>query len=123
MRKERRLTRQADFAAVRRRGRSWADGLLVLLARRNSLAVTRFGFSVGKRTGNAVVRNRTKRRLREAVLDLPVQEGWDLVLIARKGAASADYHGLCRSSKALLRRAGILAARRRSDPGSSNTKK
>ncbi len=78
---------------------------------------------MGKRTGNAVVRNRTKRRLREAVLDLPVQEGWDLVLIARKGAASADYHGLCRSSKALLRRAGILAARRRSDPGSSNTKK
>ena len=54
MRKERRLTRQADFSAVRRRGRSWADGLLVLLARRNSLAVTRFGFSVGKRTGNAV---------------------------------------------------------------------
>ena len=118
MRKERRLTRQADFAAVRREGRSWADGLLVLLARRNSLDVTRFGFSVGKRTGNAVVRNRTKRRLREVVRDLPVQEGWDLVLIARKDAASVDYHGLSRSSTALLRRAGILVTSRRSVPRS-----
>ena len=122
MRKERRLTKQVDFAMVRRRGRSWADRLLVLLARRNSLDVTRFGFSVGKRTGNAVVRNRTRRRLREAVRDLPVQEGWDLVLIARKGAGSVDYHGLSRSSAALLRRAGILAASRRSDPRSSEVK-
>ena len=122
MRKERRLTRQADFAMVRREGRSWGDGLLVLLARRNSLDVTRFGFSVGKRTGNAVVRNRTKRRLREAVRDLPVQEGWDLLLIARKGAATVDYHGLSRSSTALLRRAGILAASRRSVPRSSKVR-
>ena len=108
MDKAHRLTRPKDFGAVRREGRSWADGVLVLLAQRNSLDVSRVGFAVGRRVGKAVVRNKTKRRLREAVRAVPVQNGWDLVIIARRGAASADFHGLNRSVMGLFRRAGIL---------------
>ncbi len=107
MGKEHRLTSSKDFAAVRSRGRSWSDGLLVLGARRNSLDVSRVGFSVGKRNGNAVVRNRLKRRLREAVRKVPLREGFDVVLVARRGAASADFEGLCRSVKRLSERARI----------------
>jgi ribonuclease P protein component len=108
MGKERRLTRSRDFAAVRRHGLSRANGVLVLLARRNSLEVSRVGFSVGKRVGKAVSRNRTRRRLREAVRETPVQGGWDVVIIARRGAASTVYQVLRRSVAGLFQRAGIL---------------
>jgi ribonuclease P protein component len=107
MGKEHRLTNTKDFATVRSRGRSWSDGLLVLGARRNSLDVSRVGFSIGKRNGNAVIRNRLKRRLREAVRRIPLREGFDIVLVARRGAASADFDGLCRSVEKLSERARI----------------
>ena len=108
MGKEHRLTSSKDFAAVRSRGRSWSDHLFVLGVRRNSLDVSRVGFSVGKRNGNAVIRNRLKRRLREAVRRLPLREGFDIVLVARRGAASADFDGLCRSLGQLSERARII---------------
>jgi len=119
-RKERRLTKAKDFAEVRLKGRGWPDRLLVLVARRNGLEVSRVGFSVGRRIGKAVVRNRTKRRLREAARLTPVQEGWDFILIARKDASTADFHTLSRSVMALYRRAGILATS--SKPASNSSK-
>lgn len=111
MRKQHRLRKSKDFAAARRQGRSWANRTLVLLARRNESADSRFGFSVSKRVGNAVVRNRVKRRLKEAarVELLPrMKSGWDFVVIARKDAADADYHRLRRSLLRLFRRGKLL---------------
>lgn len=108
MNKERRLRSSREFAAVRRDGRSWADRLLVLVSRRNKLDITRFGFIVSKRVGNAVVRNKVRRRLREAARLSRVKCGWDLVFIARQGASSADYRGLSGSMKGLLTRANVL---------------
>ncbi len=116
MGKEHRLTSSKDFAAVRSRGRSWSDRMLVLGARRNSLNVSRVGFSVGKRNGNAVVRNRLKRRLREAVRRIPLRDGFDIVLVARRGAASADFDGLCRSLEQLSERARVTEPSRRNPP-------
>ena len=92
---------------VRRVGRSWADNVLVLAARRNGTPFTRYGFIVGRRVGNAVTRNRIKRRLRGAVSETSVAEGWDLVLIARNRAADSDYHELKESLSRLMRRARI----------------
>ena len=108
MRKEQRLRKAKDFAAVRRERRSWANKLLVLAVRRNGLDVTRFGFSVGKRVGNAVARNRVKRRLREAARLSGVPDGWDMVFIARRGAELADYKTLDSCMKELFRRAKVL---------------
>ena len=110
MGRERRLTRPRDFAAVRREGKGSSDRFLVLITRPNSLEVSRFGFSVGKRVGKAVVRNRVKRRLREAASASHIREGWDLLFIPRVGAANVDYHRLRRSVATLLKRAGVLNA-------------
>ena len=118
MQKQHRLRKSRDFTAVRREGKSWADRNLVLVARRTDGEHCRFGFSVSKRLGNAVVRNRVKRRLREAarveVLPL-VESGWDFVVIARKDAADADYHRLNRSLLRLFRRGKFLDASPSSD--------
>ena len=84
--------------------------MLVLKALpRSADSTNRFGFTVGKRTGNAVVRNSIKRRLREAVRHTPVKSEWDMIFIARGKAASANYHQLRASVRGLLRRAGLLA--------------
>ncbi|MCY4527878.1 MAG: ribonuclease P protein component, partial [Chloroflexi bacterium] len=83
MQRDSRLRKSADFAAVWSKGRSRVDGLFVVKARPNDLEVTRFGYSVSKRVGNAVARNRVKRRLREAVRSASVEAGFDIVIAAR----------------------------------------
>jgi ribonuclease P protein component len=109
MRKELRLRRRKDFDAVFSDGRAWNSKLLVLRALPNDLDHNRYGFVTSKRLGNAVVRNRTRRRLREALRALPVDPGWDIVLSARQPAADADYHELNRAIVDLLTRARLLA--------------
>jgi ribonuclease P protein component len=92
MRKEQRLRRRQDFAAAYRKGRTHGNHLLVLRVRPNGLAVSRFGFVTGKAVGNAVVRNRVKRRLRHVVkeflADLPASSA--LVVRALPPAAGLD---------------------------------
>ena len=109
MRRYQRLTKTGDFTAVRQARRSSADELLVLMVRPNGLGTSRAGFSVSKRVGNAVVRNKTKRRLKEAVRRTPLETGWDLILIARKGASAANFQELSHSVKRLIGRAGIFS--------------
>ncbi len=85
--------------------------MLVLTKVPNDLGLARFGFSVGRRLGGAVVRNRVKRRLSEAVrLQYGcMQPGWDVVLIARKPVVGAEYVDVQRAVSDLLTRAGLCA--------------
>jgi ribonuclease P protein component len=82
--------------------------VLVLRALPNGQQTSRFGFTAGQALGNAVVRNRIKRRLREAARSLPVAAGWDLVINSRRGAPEADYWQLRADLERLLARAGVL---------------
>lgn len=110
MRREQRLRRRADFAAAYRSGRVQGDRLLVVRIRPNGSDTTRFGFVAGKVVGGAVVRNRVKRRLREAARMFETRPGLDIVIGARKPAAEADFPALCRSLRSLLERGDAIAA-------------
>lgn len=112
MNRRHRLARSDEFQRVRRQGRSWSHPLLVLLAVRNGLTCTRFGFLVSKRVGRAVVRNRVRRRLREAArLRLErIAVGWDIVLIARTPIVQTDHRRAGEALDSLLQRAGLSVA-------------
>jgi ribonuclease P protein component len=99
-----RLTKAEQFDSVYNTGKSAADRLLVLKGMANGLEVSRFGISVGKRVGNAVVRNRVKRRLREIIRLSPLQSGWDFIVIARATTASSGHQQLENSVHTLLSR-------------------
>ena len=107
MKRDERLRRRNDFAAVYRNGRTQSNQLLVLRVLPNDRETTRFGFVVGKTVGGAVVRNRVKRRLREAARGLAVKPGFDLVIGARKPAAEATFDALRGALAALAERSRI----------------
>jgi ribonuclease P protein component len=103
------LTSNQQFTRVYQQGGSWVDRLLVLRAVPNQLELTRYGFSISKQLGKAVGRNRLKRLLREILRLASLKPGWDIVFIARRPAADAQYAELETAVKRLLSRAGILA--------------
>ena len=109
VRGEQYLTKTEQYALVYNKGGSWASKLVVVKALPNGLTLSRYGFSVSRRVGKAVVRNRVKRLLREILRLTPLLPGWDIIFIARPLAASADYTNLEKSVKDLLRRARVLA--------------
>ena len=82
-----RLKRRAEFLRVASRGRKApSPGLVLQAMARGDDRPVRLGFTVTKKVGNAVVRNRTKRRLREAARLLLTETpatGADLVLVGR----------------------------------------
>jgi ribonuclease P protein component len=93
-----RLSRSRDFDAVYRSGRSASTRFLVLywFPREEDEGEPRLGLAVPKSVGNAVVRNRVKRQLRETWAELSdrVRPGHDYVLVARPGLAEpADTRG------------------------------
>ena len=109
MRKEHRLRRRQDFAAAYRKGRVHGNNLLVLRVLPNGRDLSRFGFVTGKAVGNAVARNRVKRRLRAIAREFDVQPGYDFVIGARKPTADALFLTLQKSLLSLMQRSGALA--------------
>ncbi len=108
MRRQLRLRRRRDLEAVFQGRRTWANELLVLRNLPNELGHNRYGFVTSKRLGGAVVRNRVRRRLREAVRSLPVRPGWDVIISAKVPAARSDFHALKEAVAELFASASML---------------
>ena len=88
-----------------------ANTYLVLYARRNRSKENRVGLTCGKKLGHAVVRNRTRRRLREIyrLNEQRFARGYDIVVVARSAAVDADFAALERAYLNLAKKAGILS--------------
>lgn len=104
------LTRPQDFAALQGDGTHRSHPLLSARFLRTDHGVTRFGFATGRKLGGAVVRNRVRRRLREALRAMApsFQGSWDVLIIARPGLIDADHESLVEALRRVLTRGGIL---------------
>ena len=113
MRSKYRLRDDTDFEHLRREGRTLAHPLLVLSVLPNDLEYSRFGFTVGRHIGKAVLRSRIKRRMRESVRvrlqKHEIASGWDVVLMARRPIGDASFHQVDEAIGLVLRRAGLLS--------------
>ena len=108
MQRRSRLTGGPRFSQIHQDGSSAANSLLVIRFLANDLDYSRFGFIISKRIGNAAVRNRMKRRLREAVRSNQIKAGWDALFIARKGSERANFQDLIQAATNLLRRSSLV---------------
>jgi ribonuclease P protein component len=103
------LSRPQDFAALQT-GATRSHQLLTARFLRTGLETTRFGLATGRKLGGAVVRNRVRRRLREALRAMApsFQPGWDVLIIARPAIVEADHRVLVDALRRLLQRGGVL---------------
>ena len=88
------LKKDSDFRKVYKHGKSFANRNLVMYILDNKSDSTRVGISVSKKVGNAINRNKIRRRIKESYrlnIDANVKYGYDIVFIARVAIKEADY--------------------------------
>jgi ribonuclease P protein component len=110
-----RLRNRADFSRVYRHGKSFANHQFVVYwSRKKEVEQFRVGVSCSKKIGNAVVRNRMRRLVKEIVRHHQHQiiEHIDLIFIVRKGALDKSYQELEKSVLHVLRKSSLLKAKR-----------
>ena len=109
MQRQFRLRRSADFELLRTEGRTWRHPFLIMSVAPNALVHNRYGFITSRHLGGAVVRNRVRRLLREAVRQsMPrLRSGYDVTFVARNGIVSKPYSMVTGALEELLKRADL----------------
>ena len=87
------LKKNHEFQFVYKNGKSYANRYLVMYIKENGTDQNRIGISVSKKVGNSIVRHRVTRLVRESyrLHEAMFNSGLDIVIVARKSAASVRY--------------------------------
>ena len=103
------LKRHKEFRYTYRVGRSQNGTLFTMVVARSRTETIRIGFSVSKRVGNAVQRNRAKRRMRACITPMieRLNGGCNLIVIAKPEVLNAPFAELQSQLETLLKRCGV----------------
>lgn len=110
MNKINRLRSNMEFKKIYSNGKNYWNRNLVLYVRKNDLGYTRVGYSITKKIGNSVVRNKIRRRMKE-IYRLRYDElenNYDLIFIPKKNVVDISYDELESAMIHILKLAGIL---------------
>ena len=104
-----RLKKNYQYNYVYKHSQSVADNYFVLLYTKSNVKQTKFGFSVSKKFGHEVKRNRIRRQMKAAVSEMvsEVKSGYNAIFIPRK-SEPYEYATIVASFRSLLGRAGLL---------------
>lgn len=110
MNKKQRLKSNREFRIVYDKGKSFANKYLVMFFIKNSFEYNRVGFSATKKLGKAVVRNKVKRRMKEAyqINNYKVEQGYDIVFLARVNAKDVKYKDIESAERHLFKISKLL---------------
>jgi len=105
-----RLRKSKDFQRIRRDGCVIRHPFVMVSYAPNHFDYNRYGFITSKHLGNAVVRNRVRRLLRESIrqLDPQIVNGYDMVFIGRNQIVEQPFYVIVRILNELFNRAGLL---------------
>ena len=103
------IKENAAFRRLYHRGKTAGNRYLVIYCSRNRLGFNRFGITVSTKLGHAVVRNRTRRRLREIcrLQSALLKDGYDIVIVARSAAVEAPFAQLTDSFLSLAEKLSL----------------
>lgn len=104
------INQNSDFRRIYARGRSYPSSALVTYVMKNRRDAVRYGITAGKKIGNAVERNRSRRVIRAAFFELfpSIQEGCDIVFVARSKTKYLKSHQVKKAMWKQLSDAGVI---------------
>ena len=110
MNKKHRLRKNDDFKKVYKKGKNYWNRNLILYIMKNGLDYTRIGFSVTKKIGNSVVRNKIRRRMKEICRQNlnNIGKGYDIIFIPKKNVVDITYRDLKSAMLHILKKSNIL---------------
>ena len=109
------LKKSKEFKKVYSKGNSYATKYLVLYEFNKNKGNNRYGFSISKKIGNAVVRNKLRRRLKAIIRKLEdkknLPEGYDFIFIARKPVTRLNFQQIKKDVNKLFKKADLWKSR------------
>lgn len=104
------LKSNMEFNKVYSKGKNYWNRNLILYVRKNDSENTRVGYSITKKVGNAITRNKIRRRLKEIhrLYIFNIKKGYDLIVIPKKNVVDLSYKELESAVLHIFKLAGIL---------------